>query len=386
MSLRRLGMRLLLISGCRLLIAFKITGFGQSTCNITGGSDAVCSGFTTTWSSPAGMTTYSWTGPSGFTAVTQDITISISGEYTVILTDFSGTISCSRTLTVNPLPVITKNQINVQCYGESTGSIDLTVSGGTPEYSYSWSNGSTSEDLNNLPSGDYSVTVTDVRGCNATVSTHLSNIYPALLPGSINTSPRQFCIGGTTPIGGTSSPYGPATGGSGSYYYTWQIQEECTGEWKDISGTNLTSYTPVPPVKTSCYRRKVNDIVCNKVAYTDFKRFEIYEDPVSQNIVPSPANLKVCSGTLISATFTGGSGCFPGGCTDIYEYSTSYGTSWTTYSPGQNIATTGLSGSNILRIRTRRISTGVNGCNFGSFVNISWSVISLPATSAIYHR
>ena len=303
-------MRLSLVSCCWLLITFKITVLGQPTCNITGGSDAICSGNTITWSAPAGMTIYSWTGPSGFTAVTQDITISIAGDYNVTITDPSGANSCSRNLTV----------------------------------------------------------------------------YPVLLPGSINTSLRQFCVGGTAAIGGTSSPYGPATGGSASYSYTWQIQERCTGGYSDIPGTNMTSYTPVPPLVTTCYRRKVTDIICNTEAYTDVKRFEIFEDPVSQNIVPSPANLIVCSGTFISATFTGGSGGFPGAYSDIYEYSTNNGTNWIAYSSGQNIPTNSLSGANVVQIRTRRISTGVNGCNYGAFVNVSWSVNPSPNTSAIYHR
>ena len=122
-----------------------------------------------------------------------------------------------------------------------------------------------------------------------------------LSPGSINTTLRQFCVGGTTAIGGTNSPYGPATGGSGSYTYTWQMQEGCTGGWNDIPGTNMTSYTPAAPPVTTCYRRKVTDNVCNTDAFTDFKTFEIFEDPVSQDIIPSPANLTICSGTFVSA-------------------------------------------------------------------------------------
>lgn len=310
MSLRELGIRLLLISGNCLLIAFKFTINGQPACNISGGSDAICSGNSTTWSAPAGMVTYNWTGPSGFTASTREITISSAGNYTVTISDLSGNSSCSRNLTVNP----------------------------------------------------------------------------ALSPGLINTTVRQFCVGGTTAIGGTNSPYGPATGGSGSYNYTWQIQEGCTGEWVDISGTNSTSYTPDPPVITSCYRRKVSDIICNTDSNTDSKRFEIFEDPVSQNVIPSPADLTVCAGTFVSATFTGGSGGFPDGCTDTYEFSTNNGTSWSAYSPGQNIPTTGLTGSNIVQIRTRRISTGVNGCNYGVYVMVPWSVKPLPVTTAIFHR
>jgi hypothetical protein len=310
MSLRELGIKLLLLSGCWLVIACRINLNGQPVCYISGGSDTICSGNTTTWSAPAGMTIYSWTGPSGFTASSMEITISTEGDYTLTINDLYGTNSCSRNLTV----------------------------------------------------------------------------YPVLSPGSINTGLRQFCVGGTAAIGGSSPPYGPATGGSGSYYYTWQIQEGCAGGWNDISGTNMTSYTPVAPLTTTCYRRKVTDIICSREAFTDFKRFEIYEDPVSQNIVPSPANLTVCSGTLVSATFTGGSGGFPGAYSDIYEYSTNGSISWNSYSPGQNIPTTGLSGSNVVQVKTRRISTGVNGCNWGQFVIEFWSVNPLPETSAIYHR
>ena len=310
MSLRALRIRLLLVPYCWLLLVYSFTLNGQPACSISDGSDAICFGNSTTWSAPDGMSVYSWTGPSGFTATTREITISISGLYTLTITDQNGSTSCSRNLTVNP---------------------DLS-------------------------------------------------------PGTINTTLRQFCTGGTAAIGGTTPPYGPATGGSGSYIYTWQTQEGCTGGWNDISGSNTTSYTPPAPAVTTCYRRKVTDIVCNTDAYTVFKKFEIFEDPVSQNIIPSPAILTVCSGIAISATFTGGSGGYPGGYTDIYEYSTNTGTTWSTYTPGQNIPTTSLAGSGMVQIRTRRISTGVNGCNYGSFVTVIWTVNPLPVTSAIFHR
>lgn len=305
-----LGIKLLPGLVCWYLISLSNTINGQPVCFITGGNDEICNGNSTTWSAPGGMLSYVWTGPAGFIAFTQDITINIAGNYTLIISDMNGTDICARNLIVNP----------------------------------------------------------------------------ELSPGSINTTLRQFCAGGTAAIGGTYSPYGPATGGSGSYTYTWQLQSGCTGGWTDIPETNMTSYTPAAPAVTTCYRRKVTDIVCNTEVWTDFKRFEIFEDPVSQTIVPQPANLTVCAGSPVSATFTGGSGGFPGGTVDIYEYSTNSGTSWSVYSPGQNIPTTGLSGSDILRIRTRRISTGVNGCNYGSYVTVAWSVNPLPDTSAIYHR
>jgi hypothetical protein len=45
------------------------------------------------------------------------------------------------------------------------GSIDLSVTGGTPGYTYSWSNSATTQDITNLAGGTYIVTVTDTNGC-----------------------------------------------------------------------------------------------------------------------------------------------------------------------------------------------------------------------------
>jgi hypothetical protein len=310
MSFRVLRIKLLLVHFCWPASACWMTLYGQPACFITGGSEVICFGNSTTWSAPEGMSTYYWTGPAGFTAITRDITLSTAGVYIVSISDQSGTNNCSRTLTVNA----------------------------------------------------------------------------ELTPGSINTTLRQFCAGGTTAIGGTNPPYGPATGGSGSYSYTWQMQEGCTGAWNDISGTNTTSYTPVAPAVTTCYRRKVTDILCNTDSYTDLKRFEIFDDPVSQTILPQPSIPAVCENSPVSATFIGGSGGFPGGTEDIYEYSVDGGINWSEYSPGQNISTAGLTGNNVVRVRTRRISTGVNGCNYGSFISVSWTVKPSPNTSSIYHR
>jgi hypothetical protein len=58
----------------------------------------------------------------------------------------------------------------ISCFGASDGHIDVTISGGSPGFTYLWSNGATSEDLSGLSIGTYSITVTDSNGCSSNTS------------------------------------------------------------------------------------------------------------------------------------------------------------------------------------------------------------------------
>ncbi len=107
--------------------------------------------------------TYQWstgeTGPS--------LSNVSAGSYTVIITDATG---CSRTLTItvnDPQAIAaTPTVSNSECNAEGFFSIDLTVSGGTAPYTFNWSNGSTTKDVDSLQTGTYSVVITDANGCS----------------------------------------------------------------------------------------------------------------------------------------------------------------------------------------------------------------------------
>lgn len=59
------------------------------------------------------------------------------------------------------------NGFNISCFGLRDGSIDLTVSGGVPPYTYDWSNGATTQDVSGLAAGFYSVRVTGANNIGA---------------------------------------------------------------------------------------------------------------------------------------------------------------------------------------------------------------------------
>jgi hypothetical protein len=143
--------------------------------------------------------TYDWTGsPTG--DGTNTITGLSAGTYTVTVTDANG---CSETVTTtlsqSAALVLSTTSVNPTCPSGATaplgsdGSIDLTVSGGTSPYSYSWTTTSgsglvpTNQDQTGLSEGTYSVLVTDAAGCTANLSIILNNINPSpVQPGTIN--------------------------------------------------------------------------------------------------------------------------------------------------------------------------------------------------------
>ena len=101
----------------------------------------------------------------------------------------------------------------VNCFGEMNGTALAEVTGGSPSYSYSWSNGETSHMIENLPSGIYHLTITDEHGCQD--STEILIVEPPLLEVTIVANPSEVCPGEMSHVAATP------TGGVLPYTYLW---------------------------------------------------------------------------------------------------------------------------------------------------------------------
>ena len=89
-----------------------------------------------------------------------------AGNYSVTVTDANDcSASAAITLTEPDALEISESLVHILCNGDETGSIDINVTGGVAPYSYTWSNLAITQDIDNLPAGNYSVTVTDANGC-----------------------------------------------------------------------------------------------------------------------------------------------------------------------------------------------------------------------------
>ena len=210
---------------------------------------------------------YSWPMPNnGLTQTTQTATyLSVAGTYTVDILDNNG-CSANSSVVVSNAPILNLSASVNQplCNGDTTGMIFANASGGTPPYTYAWTeNGFTFPSQNsfiaNLSAGTYSVTVVDAMGCEETFSRQIIN------PPTLSVTSTQINVSLNGANDGSIDVL--VSGGTGplTYTYAWSGPNGFTSSLEDITNLYAGIYNLIINDGNGCYTyysQVINEPLC----------------------------------------------------------------------------------------------------------------------------
>ena len=209
--------------------------FITSDVSCSGGNNGTINMTTTGGSIP--YNSYNW---SNGTTLEDNLNV-FSGTHIITITD-SKLCVYSDTIIINEptdsLSIPNFSTVNILCFSDATGNVDITPFGGTVPYNYSWSSGQNTEDINNVVAGNYFVTVTDTNGC-ITIESYLLT-EPTNPLNTTNTFVNVSCFGGAD-----GSIDLTVTGGTSPYSYQWSNQDSLilSTTQQDIFGLEFGVYT-----------------------------------------------------------------------------------------------------------------------------------------------
>lgn len=154
---------------------------------------------------------YAWSGGQ----TTQTISVSTPGTYYLTVTDAN---SCSKVATYNvaqAAEIVPAYVFNMpSCFGDSNGSIGITVYGTNPPFTWTWSNGVQNLPLTNVAAGDYGISITDASGCTLIDTVTLMS-PPQMIVEVFATNSICYSL----PNGG--NVYAAVAGGFSPYTFVW---------------------------------------------------------------------------------------------------------------------------------------------------------------------
>jgi len=162
------------------------------------------------------------------------------GSYSLTVTDSNGCVGNISTVITSPATITASvTSTNINCYGNNNGWVQInSATGGISPFTFLWNTTATSQQINNLSPGIYSVTITDANGC--TTDTSVLITQPTLLQASITNNNPQICAGQNILLSAGAS------GGTPAYSFLW-------------SNNLIGSTTIVSPNATSVYSVSVTD-------------------------------------------------------------------------------------------------------------------------------
>lgn len=249
---------------------------GTATVNPSGGS---------------GTYTYIWDDPLG--QFTQTATSLPAGQYGVTVTDENGcTVSGQIEVLESDLITIEPTLVDVACFDEATGSISIAVEGGETPYDFNWSNNATTNVLENLTAGIYSLTLTDANDCLMELD---YTIEQPNMPLEVEVQQSyEGCYGEAT-----AEATATASGGTGMYDFSWS-----DGQSGFVAmGLDTLEVTVTVIDENGCEAQ-------TSIIPSDF-------DPIMANVIPVfPSCFGYSDGRLGINNIQGGAGILP----EDYDY------------------------------------------------------------------
>lgn len=236
----------------------------------TSSQDATCAGFSDGQASvtvSGGTPPYSYSWSSG--SVTTTATGLAAGTYMVTVTDANGCTEMASVEVGEPTPVqLIVDQLSPTCEGTANGVTTATASGGTPPYTYQWSNGDSGETIVNLAAGTYTVTATDANGCTGTGMVTIEELENPIC--TVNVVSEVTTFGGSDGVLECL-----VNGGSGPYIYQWSDGQ--TGQTANnlTAGTYSVTVTDANGCMTTC-----ENVLNGPARIGDFVWFDIDRDGV----------------------------------------------------------------------------------------------------------
>ena len=292
-------------SGQYVVTAYSASGcFDSDTIDVnalpaptisTVGTNATCGGYADgsidlSVSGTAGPYSFNWSNG----AISEDLSGLSQGVFVVTITDNGGVIPCTYIEAVQidePSAVVANVDGTTTSCNANDGTIQLSAYGGTPGYSFVWSNGATDEDLTGLASGTYDVTITDSNGCEGVASATVQGSNPINV--SIDTIFHEYQdVGGSIEI--------TVTGGSGAgFAYAWSHGATSANVDSLVAGTYSVT---VLDLGTGCEVLITNIVVLYKIP----DLVEQIEALTSFDVFPNPtfdmANIELTMNTPLDVT------------------------------------------------------------------------------------
>lgn len=154
-----------------------------------------------------------------------------AGNYSVTVTDANGCTIQDSILVTQPTQLqVTLSELKPSCYGDDDGELTVEATGATPDYGYLWNTGWSQATLPNVPTGSYSVTVTDANGCSKELTNYLEQPDSLIVSLEFQEASCEGIADGTAEV--------TVYGGTPNFIYDWsngqtsrEIDEILAGEY-----------------------------------------------------------------------------------------------------------------------------------------------------------